>query len=272
MATQNEPNQDNEEEIPQLITIGPSIFVPTDRDFTKTPPPLSDDPVSRLETTLEAVDWHAARVEKNMIWMLEREAERVRRKGQIERVLYDSYQRPIKETQRRTGHELRLEQMILRQDERAVLRILGHEEDPRERRHPHQSPRPRGHQDPEYADLLTLRRDKMFRADPDELRQPSRSVALTHVLNLVKWGWDDQVDGHKHIVQKNKVDSRANLHRLMKENPVPPATTGSAAPTQPASAPVIAHETNIPGRNSPGRKSPGRKSSIDILDPMDIDE
>ncbi|KAF2968028.1 hypothetical protein GQX73_g5560 [Xylaria multiplex] len=275
MTTQNMSDQDGLEDIPVLTTIAPSIFVPTDRDFTKTPPPLSDEPIARLETTIEALDWHAARVDENIISMLAREAERVRRAGYIERMQYDVNRRPIKVQQTRTEHELILEEILLREDEDAVLKILrdakyrdnedvgGSREGPRERRPHNRSrspplpvPRPRGPRAPENADLHTLRHDRMFRLDVDELRQTPRSVALTHILNLIKWGWDDQLEGHRAAVKKEKDDRRANLDRQMKGNPFPLSTTGPTAPVPTASAPV-----------APGRP---RKNSIDI-DAMDID-
>ncbi|KAI1352805.1 hypothetical protein F5Y01DRAFT_313466 [Xylaria sp. FL0043] len=274
MATQNLSNKAGLEEIPALTTIAPSIFVPTDRDFTKTPPPASDDPTVRLETTIDELDWHAAQVERNMVFMLKREAERVRRAGEIERVQYDSYGRPVRNQQRRTDDHLHLEEMILREDEEAVLRILGGErhrdnegsgssrERPREGRSHHRpysppplSTRPRGPRDPEYTDLRTLRRE-MFRVDVDECRQTPRSAALTHVLNAVEWGWNDQLEGHRAVVQKEKEERRANLHRRMKENPVLFAGTG-----QTASAPAASATLPL------GRV---RRTSADG-DPMDID-
>ncbi|KAI0116380.1 hypothetical protein GGR51DRAFT_315485 [Nemania sp. FL0031] len=267
MATQN---QNDMEEIPPLNSISPSIFVPTDRDFTKTPPPLSEDPITRLETTLAELDWHAERVEKNMIAMLAREAERIRRAGQVERVQYDSYHRPIKDGQRKADNELLLEEMILRRDEDAVRKILdgkrrdsedtgSSREDPRERRPYHRSrsppppsPRPRGPWDPEYADLATIRREKTFRLDVDEFRQAPRSAALIHVLNLVKWGGEEQIEGHRAAVKKEKEERRANLHRQMKENPVPLSTTG-------------------PPGSAPSASVPSHKAPVDG-DPMDIDQ
>ncbi|KAI1125706.1 hypothetical protein F5Y10DRAFT_224850 [Nemania abortiva] len=273
MATQNQNNL--EEEIPPLTSISPSIFVPTDRDFTKTPPPLSDDPSTRLEARLEALDWHADRVEENMKAMLAREAERLRRAGQVERVQYDSYHRPIREPQRRMDDELLLEERILCEDEHAVRKILqegkyrdnestaSSREDPRERRTsyrsrspPPLSPRPRGPRDPEYADLATLRRDKTFRVDVDEMRNTPRTATLMYVLNLVKWGWDEQIEGHRAAVEREKEERRANLHLTMKENPFPLATTGPPAPAPLASA--------------LSASAPSHKPSVDD-DPMDLD-
>ncbi|KAI0457179.1 hypothetical protein F5B21DRAFT_99457 [Xylaria acuta] len=264
MATQNEPNQNDPGDIPVLSSISPSIFVPTKIDFTQPPPPLSDDPITRLEATIEALDWHAARVEENMVAMLVREAERVRRAGQVERVQYDAYRRPIKDPQTRADSELLLEEMILREDEAAVLKILRdggyrHNEDAggssREHsleRRPHHTPhspallyRPRGPRDPEYVDLATIRSQKMFRLDVDEWRQTPRSAALTHVLNLVKWGWDEQLEGHRAAVKKEKEDRRANLHRWMRENPFPLATTGPSTSAPLASAPL--HRSSVDG-------------------------
>ncbi|KAH8157642.1 hypothetical protein CIB48_g10598 [Xylaria polymorpha] len=246
MATQDEPNQNNLGDIPVLTSISPSIFVPTEIDFTQPPSPMSDDPITRLEATIEALDWHAARVEENMVAMLVREAERVRRAGQVERVQYDAFHRPIKDPQPRTDSELLLEEMILREDEAAILRILrdgghrhndeagGSREHSLERR-PYHTPRSpalpqrlRGPRDSEYVDLATIRSQKMFRSEVDEWRQTPRSAALIHVLNLVKWGWDDQLEGHRAAVKKEKEDRRANLHRRIKENPFPLATTGPA--------------------------------------------
>lgn len=250
---ESDPSTGPEEEIPPLKCIGPSIFVPTDRDFTKTPPPLSDDPVTRTEATIESLDWHAARVEENMISMLLREAQRVRRAGTVERVQYDAHLRPVEE-QRGLGNEMRLEELFLRDDEAEITRMLKDEyarrdsegggatsgnipirEDPRDskRSHHHQyhnpppRPRHRGPRDPEYMDLASIRREKMFRMDVDELRHTPRSAALVHVLNLVKWGWDEQLEGHRTAVRKEKEQRRANLHRQVMENP-PLATVGAS--------------------------------------------
>ncbi|KAK5636733.1 hypothetical protein RRF57_012445 [Xylaria bambusicola] len=190
MASHGVPSQDGAEDIPRLTTIAPSIFVPTDRDFTKTPPPLSDDPTARLDAGLDALDWHAARVEDNMMLMFQREAERVRRVAES-----SSNQHTIKEPLKMTGNDLLLEERLLEQDSEDVLKMLreasqdaGSNRDSSRSRIP---PRPRGPHDPEYADLATLR-NAMFRTAVDE-RQTPRSEALTHVLNLVKWGWDDQL-------------------------------------------------------------------------------
>ncbi|KAI0467832.1 hypothetical protein F4859DRAFT_226472 [Xylaria cf. heliscus] len=249
MAAQNEPNQNDQGDIPVLSSISPSIFVPTDIDFTQPPPPMSDDPITCMEATIEALDWHAARVEENMVAMLVREAERVRRAGQVERVQYDVYRRPIKDSQPRMDNELRLEEIILREDEAAVLKTLrdgghrsnedvGSSRDHSLERRPHHTPRspalpprPRGPRDPEYVDLATIRSQKMFRMEVDEWRQTPRSAALTHVLNLVKWGWDEQLEGHRAAVKKEKEDRRANLHRRMRENPFPLVTTGPSTTT-----------------------------------------
>ncbi|KAI0870572.1 hypothetical protein GGS24DRAFT_100300 [Hypoxylon argillaceum] len=256
MATQT---QNSMEDIPPLTSISPSVFVPTDRDFTKTPPPLSDDPITRLETTIDALDWHAARVEENMVAMFVREAERVRQAGQVERVQYDSYHRPIKDQQRRMEDELRLEEMILREDNDAMLKIFtdgryrenedtssNGREDPRERR-PYHRPRspPPGCWGPEYADLATLRREKMFRQDSNEFRQTPRSTALTHVLNLVKWGWDEQLEGHRAAIKKEKEERRAKLLHQMKENPFPLATTRPSLPSP--SGPALSHKKSTDG-------------------------
>ncbi|TGJ80110.1 hypothetical protein E0Z10_g8653 [Xylaria hypoxylon] len=278
MTTQNVPDQDGPEDIPALTSMAPSIFVPTNRDFTKTPPPLSDDPISCVETTIKELDWHAQRVEENMIAMLAREAELVRRTGHMERAQYDLNNRPSKHQQRMVDHDLLLEELILREDEDAVLNMLrdaqnrdnedagSSREGPRER-----WPHYRSHSPPlppprrrsswaasEYADLNTLRRERMFRLDVDASRETPRSAALAHVFNLIKWGWDDQIEGHRAFVKKEKEERRAKVHRQMKENPLPPATTpvGPAAPMPPIFA-----------RAAPRRLS---GNSVDF-DAMDID-
>ncbi|KAI1312704.1 hypothetical protein F5Y03DRAFT_196244 [Xylaria venustula] len=259
-------NQDGLDDIPPLTTIAPAIFVPTDRDFTKTPPPLSDDPTVRLETTIDALDWHAAHVEKNMTLMLVREAERVRLVEQVECVQHNSSPGLVKDQHWRTENELHIEETILREDQDAVLKILKDarykdKEDIGGSRHRPYSPppfstRPRGSGEPEYADFATLRYEKMFRTDVDEERQTPRSQALTHVLNLVKWGWDDQLEGHRAVVQKEKEERRANLHRHMKENPFLFAGPQQAS-APPASAP-------LPPGLMHGNSGDG--------DPMDIDQ
>jgi hypothetical protein len=244
MASEEETSPDYLEDIPCLSSISPAIFVPTDRDFTKTPPPLSEDPVTRLEESLKELDRHAVRVEENMVWMFAREAERIRRGGALERVQYDEYNRPITEDQRKKVPNMMLEERILGEDEPVVLKLLGDDkyrdyqdtgrtrEDPRDRRQRHTpavpptSPWPAGSR--EYADLATLR-SEMFKLDVDELRQTPRQAALTHILNLVKWGWDEQLEGHRAAVNKEKEERRADLHRQMRANPFPLATTGSPA-------------------------------------------
>ncbi|KAI1820648.1 hypothetical protein F4861DRAFT_50582 [Xylaria intraflava] len=250
MAAQDGAGEGDSENIPVLSSISPSIFVPTDRDFTKTPPPLSDDPVTRLEATMEALDWHAARVEENMVAMLVREAQRVRRGGYIERVQYDSYHRPIKDYAgyKRAEKELLLEERMVREDTEAFLKTItgkksrdeDDKQDPHDRRpHPRQPsassilPPLSETLEPEYTDLATLRREKLLRLEVDEVRQTPRAAALTHVLNLVKWGWEDQLEGHRDAVRKEKESRRADLHRRMKENPFPLATSGPAVPASP---------------------------------------
>jgi len=235
MASEKESNPGYLEDIPFLSSISPSIFVPTDRDFTKTPPPLSDDPVTRLEESLKELDRHAMRVEQNMVWMFAREAERIRRGGALERVQYDEYNRPITEDQRKKVPNMVLEEKILGEDEPAVLKLLGDDkyrecqdtgrtrEDPRDRRQRHA---PAGSR--EYADLATLR-SEIFKLEVDELRQTLRQAALMHILNLVKWGWDEQLEGHRAAVNKEKEERRAELHRQIRANPFPLATTGSPA-------------------------------------------
>ncbi|KAI0508315.1 hypothetical protein F5B22DRAFT_426031 [Xylaria bambusicola] len=234
MAAYSIPSQDGAEEIPRLTTIAPSIFVPTDRDFTKTPPPLSDDPTARLDAGLDTLDWHATRVENNMILMLQREAERVRRVAEN-----STSQQTVKEPLNRTGNDLLLEERLLEQDSEDVLKILREASQDaasgREGSRPQLPPRPRGPHDPEYTDLATLR-SAMFRTAVDE-RQTPRSEALTHVLNLVKWGWDDQLEGHRGVVQKEKDERRAKLERQLKEGNFPKAANESATYMQTPSAP-----------------------------------
>ena len=223
-----------------MVTIAPAIFVPTDRDFTKTPPPLSDDPADRLDASIKELDWHAVHVENNMMLMFQREAERIRRVAEQDPTPSGSNQRPVKEPALRTGNELLLEERIIEEDSEAVIRILKdakyrESEDSREGPHPRFPPRPRRPHDPEYADLATLRQEKMFMV-PVDGRQTPREEALTYVLNLVKWGWDDQLEGHRAVVQKEKDDRRAKLHFQVGENALPNALSGSVTHTQLSSA------------------------------------
>ncbi|KAI1159394.1 hypothetical protein F5B18DRAFT_637236 [Nemania serpens] len=261
MASQSGLSPSDIEDIPNLGSVSPAIFVPTDRDFTKTPPPLSDDPTARMEETIEALDWHAARVEENMIAMMVREAERVRRAGQVERVQYDMYRRPMKTKDPLKGmgmDELRLEEIILREDKEAVRKILmdGKHRDSRDAV---SSPRARGSLGPEYADLDTIRQEKMFQQVVDASRQTPRSEALTNIFNLVKWGWDVQLEGHRTAIKLEKEGRRAKFHRQMKETPFMFATTGPPAPVPPAAAAATA-AAPLPHRN------------LVDGDPMDIDE
>ncbi|KAI2620821.1 hypothetical protein GGS21DRAFT_413018 [Xylaria nigripes] len=257
MAAQDGASQNDQDTIPVLTSISPSIFVPTDRDFTQPAPPVSDDPITRLEATIEALDWHAARVEDNMVAMLVREAQRVRRAGQVERVQYDSYRRPIKDQRKAADTDLLLEERIIREDSEQLWRKDTYKRNPRDddagrgRRDPREarppprqpaafkmrSPEPES-MEHEYIDLATLRRDKMVRLEVDEFRQTPRSAALTHVLNLVKWGWDDQLEGHRTAVRKEKEDLRANLHRKMKENPFSLTANRPPTPTPQLSRPT----------------------------------
>ncbi|KAI1188482.1 hypothetical protein F5B17DRAFT_270320 [Nemania serpens] len=257
MAPQNGLSPTDTEDIPSLESISPAIFVATDRDFTKTPPPLSDDPVTRMEETIEALDWHAARVEENMIAMMVREAERVRRAGQVERVQYDVYGRPMKTKDHEramSADELRLEEVILRQDKDVVRKILIDGKHRDNSRDAVPSPRPRGPRGPEYADLETIRKEKMCHQVVEPYRQTPRSEALTSIFNLVKWGWNEQLEGHGNAIKLEKEERRANFHRQMKENPFMFATTGRLAPAPSAATAALPHK-NLPDG-----------------DPMDIDE
>ncbi|KAI1196477.1 hypothetical protein F5X97DRAFT_208843 [Nemania serpens] len=257
MASQNGPGPNDTEDIPELASISPAIFIPTDRDFTKTPPPLSDDPATQMEGTIEALDWHAARVEENIIAMMMREAERVRRIGQVERVQYDMYRRPMKAKDHERGmgmDELRLEEIILREDKDVVRKILmdGKHRDSREAA---SEPRARGLLGPEYADLDTIRKQKMLLQPveaAESYRRTPRSEALTNIFNLIKWGWDVQLEGHRTAVKVEKEERRANFHRQMKETPFSFATTGPSVPAPPAA--VLPHSNAFDG------------------DPMDVDE
>jgi hypothetical protein len=258
MASQNQSPLSYLDDIPPLTSIAPAIFVPLHRDLTKTPPPLSDDPIIRLEYKLEELDRHAAKVEENMIWMLEREAERVRCGGLVDH-------RPVKDQREDSVPDLTLEERILKEDEAVVLKILGDpayqdfedaggNREPRADRWHRNRPdspsvrpaRPRGPGDPEYADLVTLR-SQMFRVDPDEIRQPPRTVALTHILNLVHWGWEEQIEGHRAAVKKYKEDQRAALQREVASNPSPLLTTGPSTSALPAST----SSTSAPLHNHP---------------------
>ncbi|KAI1117563.1 hypothetical protein F5Y14DRAFT_403110 [Nemania sp. NC0429] len=258
MASQSGPSPNDIGNNQNLHSISPAIFVPTDRDFTKTPPPLSDDPITRMEDTIEALDWHAARVEENMIAMMVQEAERFRREGQIERVQYDTYRRPMKAKDHERGmgvDELRLEESILRRDEGAVRAMLIDVKN-RDSREAGASPRTRGPRDPEYVDLETIRKERMLQQFVGGYRQTPRSEALTNILNLVKWGWDGQLEGHRTAIKQEKMERRANLDRQMRETPFLLATTGP--PVRASAAPAAT--STIPHRRLPRG------------DPMDIDE
>ncbi|KAI1364501.1 hypothetical protein F5Y08DRAFT_210263 [Xylaria arbuscula] len=236
MTPSNMPSRNAPEDIPPMTSIAPAIFVPTDRDFTKTPPPLSDDPATRINASIEALDWHAARVENNMILLCVREAERIRRGVEQQEenaaanatnntnTINTNTQSNNSNPHLSTGNELLLEERILEEDSEAVLRILreskyqdsednnssNNSNNPRSR-----PPRPRGPDDPEYADLATLREKKMFRTPVDEGRQTPREQALTHVLNLVKWGWDEQLETHRVAIEKEKADRRSRVAHNM---------------------------------------------------------
>ncbi|KAI0205653.1 hypothetical protein F4808DRAFT_409792 [Astrocystis sublimbata] len=251
MATQDEPNQTDPEGIPILQSISPAIFVPTDIDFTKPSPPISDDPITRLEVKMEALDWHAAGVEENMIAMFMREAERMRRAGKVERVQYDINRRPIKEPPGETEIDLRLEQMIMRADDEAVLKILKEgplrpPEDAGQGSRPHHKPQSpavpqtwRDQRGPEHVDMAYIRSQRMFKTEVDELRQTPRSVALTHVLNLVKWGWDEQLEGHRGAVRREKEECRAKLEYQLRGIAFPTASTETFGLPVPAPAQAI---------------------------------
>ncbi|KAI1431539.1 hypothetical protein GGR50DRAFT_59428 [Xylaria sp. CBS 124048] len=271
--------------IPALTSISPSIFVPTERDFTKTPPPISDDPVTRLEETLEALDWHAARVEDNMVAMLVREAQRVRQVGGIEHAHYLK-NRQVKDCVQLQNpeKELILEERILRQGAEMVLKGLkgkrpredDDQKDPYERRPPTQ-PRnfsssglpPSESSDPQYADLATLRRERLMRVDVDE-RQSPRSVALTFLLNLVKWGWDEQLEGHRGAVEREKEERRAALARMLRENPSSLTTTASIA-SAPQPRPTARSPPPRPRIRSPPPQPESPNIEATDADKMDLD-
>ncbi|KAI0392682.1 hypothetical protein F5Y17DRAFT_343834 [Xylariaceae sp. FL0594] len=252
MPSERQPRPDYLEDIPFLSSISPAIFVPTDRDFTQPLPPSSDDPEARLRENLMELDRHSMLVEENMVWMFAREAERIRRAGAVERVHYDEYKRPVSEDQTGKAPILALEEKILQEDERTVLRLLADEkyrdyrdagrsrEEPRERwqRHapvpppppPPPQQRPAGPR--EFADLATMR-SEMVKVDVDELRLSPRQAALTHILNLVKWAWDEQLEGHRAAVNKEKEERWAEYHRQTRAKPSPLATTGPSASISP---------------------------------------
>ncbi|KAI1813810.1 hypothetical protein GGS20DRAFT_551589 [Poronia punctata] len=237
------------DEIPPLSSVGPSIFVPTDRDWAKTPPALPENPLAALEDSLREFDRHAQYVEENMLRMFAQEAERIRRTASFHPVPWDTHGRHYTDDEILTEPDLLYEEALIREDEPAVLKIMGDDEykDWKESSRKPDDLRFRGRHGPaaawtslgpsvsgEYADLDTVRED-MYRVTVDEERMTPREAALAHVLNLVKWGWDDQIRSHRAAVEKEKEDLRAELRRAMASNSAPVA---SPIPVPPTSAPV----------------------------------
>ncbi|KAI1654226.1 hypothetical protein F4813DRAFT_217210 [Daldinia decipiens] len=67
-----------QEDIPAYQNSAPSIFVPTHIDFTKPPPELPSEPSKRRDEILSQIDEHAAAVQDNIYYMLNREKTRIR--------------------------------------------------------------------------------------------------------------------------------------------------------------------------------------------------
>ncbi|KAI8623528.1 hypothetical protein F5Y19DRAFT_371190 [Xylariaceae sp. FL1651] len=246
MNYQSGPNQataqGKSEGIPVLASSTPAIFVPTTIDFTETPPDLSPDPITRLESTLTELDKHASRVEQQIFWLAVREVERIRREGLLERPHYDRYHRPVKHPWTTIDTDLILEERMLRDDEWIIKKLFPDEElgdgdgdesgDERRERHPRPPspppppPHPRGHWEPEQSGPESL-----LNVTPIVTRQTPRAVATINTLNLVKWGWS-QLNGHAEAIKKEKETRRANLNRQMNPNIAPVATTGPPGPAQ----------------------------------------
>ncbi|KAI1851725.1 hypothetical protein JX265_010959 [Neoarthrinium moseri] len=65
------------DDIPELISIAPAIFVPATFDLTKPQAPLPADSSGRTTQQLAELDAHTAAVKSNIAWMIEREAKKI---------------------------------------------------------------------------------------------------------------------------------------------------------------------------------------------------
>lgn len=68
---------DDDEHIPELVSLAPTIFVPATFDYTKPQP--ATEAGNPVEQKLAAFDAHATAVKANISWMVRREARRIHR-------------------------------------------------------------------------------------------------------------------------------------------------------------------------------------------------
>ncbi|KAM7209520.1 hypothetical protein V8F20_000258 [Naviculisporaceae sp. PSN 640] len=65
------------EKIPILTSTLPAIFLPLDHDITKEDNPLPRDRLERIKRILDTIDNQRVSVKENIVWLLEREKERM---------------------------------------------------------------------------------------------------------------------------------------------------------------------------------------------------
>ncbi|KAI1454109.1 hypothetical protein F4805DRAFT_461042 [Annulohypoxylon moriforme] len=81
-------DKQHDEAIPAYQSIAPSIFVPTQVDFTKPPPGLPSDLNQRRNEALGQIDEHADAIQDNIYYMIEREKTRIQRECRQREALF----------------------------------------------------------------------------------------------------------------------------------------------------------------------------------------
>ncbi|KAI1506208.1 hypothetical protein F5X99DRAFT_426264 [Biscogniauxia marginata] len=197
--------EQQQEDIPPLSNIAPSIFVPATVDFTQPPPALAPDPAQRQREALTQIDEHAAAVRRNIHHMLRQEVTRSRRVGTRPRPFYTALGRPVGRA-RGPGLTPAQEAATLpgEDEEAAVAQLLD-----RDQQQHHQPPPPRG--GPwEVPPAVGLGAGDLVSAVAYEEREPPRRYAVGYFLNTVKNGLA-QLEGHAASVERVKEQRRAEF-------------------------------------------------------------
>ncbi|KAH8677929.1 hypothetical protein BX600DRAFT_493300 [Xylariales sp. PMI_506] len=74
----SEDGEAGEYDFPELVSLGPAIFVPAQFDYTKPQPLLVKTTSARTAQQMDAFDAHTRAVKANMAWLFRRQAERFR--------------------------------------------------------------------------------------------------------------------------------------------------------------------------------------------------
>ncbi|CAJ2511175.1 Uu.00g068000.m01.CDS01 [Anthostomella pinea] len=114
-------SENEEEDIPLLSNIAPSIFVPATFDYTTAPPPLPTDPRKRLEQRLVQIEEHEAKVQRNIRAMTKREVRRIHLIGETDRPYFDNLGRRV--TKKRKPGLTTYEQDLLPNNREELARL-----------------------------------------------------------------------------------------------------------------------------------------------------